>query len=270
MASKIPFDPVALGLDGVFIDPASVTPTKRGAAKRAKKPKATRQEKAAVAPKLTPLQAAALAIADPEAREREGRRLHAVLRAKIEALTGERQALRQRPPFSAEQDAEVWARHRDQAEVTVYGSSAYKTCRRDYNELADIYMDQINGLSVAIESARQEQISVSHAYAHPHVLAGYAAIEPWIAAAQSQARRRYNAETAAIIQQWIAEGARFVTIAEVVAIIEARKKAAEAAPRAEPVRRQSQRLRAKDFRPPAQSKPRGSPPAAEDEPTGGM
>ena len=97
---------------------------------------------------------------------------------------------------------------------------------------------------------------------------------PWVAfasaAREAEARRDHDDDVRTTIAQWIAEGGRFYTIAEVVAVIEARRAAADKQPEAEPVRRRRHRLRAMDFRPPAASGPQASPPAAEDEPTGGM
>jgi hypothetical protein len=273
---KPKFDPKALGIEGLgkFIDPALA---------RTNKPKLTEDEKAAkkAARKAvqrprqpTPLQAAAQAIVDPEARELEGRRLYAGIGARKAKLIDQRQALLDHPVMSPEQDAALYDRYPDKEALNDYHSSAARAYRREQREFSDQRYATLAQLKLEIDALSTEQIEISHAYVRPETLAGFTAMAPWVvfasAAREAEARRAHNDDVRATIAQWIAEGGRFYTIAEVVAVIEARRAAADKQPEAEPVRRQTQRLRAKDFRPPAATGPEASPAATEDEPTGGM
>jgi hypothetical protein len=142
--------------------------------------------------------AAAALIADMEAREREGRRLHSVLSQQIEAKTAERHALMAALAYSPEQEAEIWARYPDKEAIkeTEYGPG--KAMKRDYAALADARMDKIERCNAEIEAARQEQVEISHAYARPELKAGYAAMSAWIeAASAAAAQRKAEAEAAA-------------------------------------------------------------------------
>ena len=204
MASNIVFDPVALGLEGLgkFIEPASAIPTKGGTVKRAKKPKAAREEKVAAAPKLTPLETAAQAIADPEARELEGRWLCAGIAERKTKVIAERKALLERGPRNPERTAEIEARFAD--------NPLSNECKQACNQIGKDYIFGLESLKRRIDELSTEQIEISHAYVKPEKLAGFEAMRPWFEAAIPIIRRRrveaINARLDEVFGPWDAAG----------------------------------------------------------------
>ena len=132
-----------------------------------------------------PHAARAALILDPEARETEGRRIHAELGAQIEALIAERRALLDRAPYDPETTgADLdWERFKADWRENGRDGSYVKECNRVFREAGESYAEELDRRRLEIEALIAEQVEISHAYAHPHALAGYAALSPWIEAA---------------------------------------------------------------------------------------
>lgn len=212
--------------------PESFEPGPGGRPERAKRPKLTAEEKeeralerefaridtpdkpdAATKARVARAKAhsaAALAIVGPEAREREGRRLYAGFGEKKAALIQARQAMLDRPAYDAAAIGARFDRHRLRTDP-----HAERELKRAYAEAGEHYAEELTRLKREIDALSAEQIDVSHAYASTATHEAYEARWPEIEAAEAEARRRTDVETRAILEQWIAEGARLVTIATI-------------------------------------------------------
>ena len=136
------FDPIALGLEasGQFVEPAS-TPMR---ARKALTPedKAARKAAKVKKPAPDPHAVRAALIPDFEAREAEGRRIHAELGAEIEALIAERKALLARPAYDSETlGADLdWERFRNGRRELGRDGPYVRQCNRVFTDASADYM----------------------------------------------------------------------------------------------------------------------------------
>ena len=168
-------------------------------------------------PPVSPHIAAAALILDPALREAEGRQRHAKLGEQKAALIAERLALLNRAPYDSETlGADLdWKQFKIDWQENGYDGPYVKETNRVYREAGKAYVGECERLRLEIGALSAEQIEISHAYARPELKAGYAVIAPWIEAAEIEAKRRYNAESVAIVQQWIDEGAGRVSVVDI-------------------------------------------------------